>query len=57
MDPDPSPPQEAARESDPEKQVDHHCPVCSAALVQEKCKVVCRSPQCVYRIIFNCAEF
>lgn len=41
----------------PEKQPDHHCPVCGATLLQEKCKVVCRSPQCVYRIIFNCAEF
>ena len=33
------------------------CPVCGAQLIQEKCKVVCRSPQCVYRIIYNCAEF
>ena len=33
------------------------CPVCGAALVAEKCKLVCRSPQCVYRIVFNCAEF
>ncbi len=33
------------------------CPVCGATLIQEKCKVVCRSPQCVYRIIFNCSEF
>ena len=33
------------------------CPVCGAELIQEKCKVVCRSPQCVYRIIFNCSEF
>jgi len=40
-----------------EKQPDHHCPVCGAELTTEKCKVVCRSPQCVYRIIFNCAEF
>jgi hypothetical protein len=36
---------------------DQHCPVCSATLLHEKCKVVCRSPRCVYRIIFNCAEF
>ena len=40
-----------------EKHADHHCPVCGAELTSEKCKVVCRSPQCVYRIIFNCAEF
>ena len=33
------------------------CPVCGAPLIQEKCKVVCRSPQCVYRIIYNCSEF
>jgi hypothetical protein len=33
------------------------CPACGAALIQEKCKVVCRSPQCVYRIIYNCSEF
>jgi len=41
----------------PEKNSDHHCPVCGATLLQEKCKVVCRSPQCTYRIIFNCSEF
>ena len=33
------------------------CPVCGAKLVYEKCKVVCRSERCVYRIVFNCAEF
>lgn len=33
------------------------CPVCGAALVHEKCKVVCRSPACIYRIIYSCAEF
>lgn len=33
------------------------CPVCGAELVQEKCKVVCRSECCVYRLIFNCSEF
>ena len=40
-----------------EQQSDRHCPVCGATLLQEKCKVVCRSPKCTYRIIFNCAEF
>lgn len=44
-------------ESETEKQTDSHCPVCGATLLQEKCKVVCRSPQCTYRIIFNCSEF
>jgi hypothetical protein len=57
MDRDSSQPQKIPSESMPEKQPDHHCPVCGATLLQEKCKVVCRSPQCVYRIIFNCAEF
>ena len=57
MDDDSSPPQEVASESLPESQTDHHCPVCGATLSQEKCKVVCRSPRCVYRIIFNCSEF
>lgn len=33
------------------------CPVCGAKLVSEKCKVVCRSERCRYRIVFNCAEF
>lgn len=33
------------------------CPACGAPLLHEKCKVVCRSERCVYRIIFNCAEF
>jgi hypothetical protein len=57
MDRDSSPPQEAAPEPKPESQTDQHCPVCGATLIQEKCKVVCRSPRCVYRIIFNCSEF
>lgn len=33
------------------------CPVCGAPLLHEKCKLVCRSERCVYRIVFNCAEF
>ncbi len=33
------------------------CPVCGEKLIQEKCKVVCRSKICVYRIIYNCSEF
>ena len=42
----------------PEKQTDRlKCPVCGAELIQEKCKVVCRSRTCVYRIIYNCSEF
>ena len=36
---------------------DSVCPVCGARLVQEKCKVVCRSERCRYRIVFTCAEF
>lgn len=33
------------------------CPVCGSELIQEKCKVVCRSEQCLYRLIYNCSEF
>lgn len=33
------------------------CPVCGGKLISEKCKVVCRSERCRYRIVFNCAEF
>ena len=36
---------------------DSVCPVCGAALISEKCKVVCRSAKCGYRIVFNCSEF
>ena len=36
---------------------DTRCPVCGGRLISEKCKVVCRSEQCCYRIVFNCAEF
>lgn len=41
----------------PPADADSTCPVCGAALVHEKCKVVCRSDRCVYRIVFNCSEF
>jgi hypothetical protein len=33
------------------------CPVCGGTLISEKCKVICRSERCRYRIVFNCAEF
>jgi hypothetical protein len=33
------------------------CPVCGETAVQEKCKVVCRSERCTWRIIYNCSEF
>lgn len=36
---------------------DSVCPVCGSKLISEKCKVVCRSERCRYRIVFNCAEF
>lgn len=39
------------------KQAKSACPVCGGPLQQEKCKVVCRSTTCVYRIIYNCSEF
>jgi len=40
-----------------EANVDSRCPVCGGKLISEKCKVVCRSERCRYRIVFNCAEF
>jgi hypothetical protein len=33
------------------------CPVCGEKVIQEKCKIVCKSEKCVYRIIYNCSEF
>lgn len=36
---------------------DSVCPVCGGNLTSEKCKVVCRSATCGYRIVFNCSEF
>ncbi|MCE0482661.1 MAG: hypothetical protein LV479_00300 [Methylacidiphilales bacterium] len=51
----PAAPEEVPQQ--PGERTDQHCPVCGATLIQEKCKVVCRSPRCTYRIIFNCSEF
>jgi|GEM_PF-1369551 len=53
-------PAPAGPDSDPSSATpspDSVCPVCGAALISEKCKVVCRSERCRYRIVFNCAEF
>jgi GNAT superfamily N-acetyltransferase len=33
------------------------CPVCGAATVREKCKVICKIDLCRGRVIYNCAEF
>jgi len=33
------------------------CPVCGAATVREKCKVICQSDLCRGRVIYNCSEF
>jgi hypothetical protein len=33
------------------------CPVCGAAVVQEKCKLICRSDKCRGRVVMNCSEF
>jgi len=33
------------------------CPVCGAAAVQEKCKMICRSDICRGRVVMNCSEF
>ena len=56
MNPDDAQQAEPEAES-PVEHPDHVCPVCGAKLISEKCKVVCRSERCRYRIIFNCAEF
>ena len=42
---------------EPAASADSVCPVCGGPLISEKCKVVCRSERCRYRIVFNCAEF
>lgn len=52
-DPAPAPRNAPEDETNP----DSVCPVCGAKLISEKCKVVCRSERCGYRIVFNCAEF
>ncbi|MEQ1862586.1 MAG: hypothetical protein ABMA13_21915 [Chthoniobacteraceae bacterium] len=44
-------------EKEPAPSPDSVCPVCGGPLISEKCKVVCRSERCRYRIVFNCAEF
>jgi len=46
----------SAREVKPDKNI-IACPVCGAATVQEKCKVICRSDVCRGRVVYNCAEF
>jgi hypothetical protein len=43
--------------SEEDSEPDSRCPVCGGKLISEKCKVVCRSERCRYRIVFNCAEF
>ena len=43
--------------SQEENYPDRYCPVCREPVIQEKCKVVCRSQRCTYRIIYTCAEF
>ena len=48
--------EENARE-DGEDAPERICPACGAETRQEKCKVVCRSERCVYRIVYNCSEF
>jgi hypothetical protein len=36
---------------------DDVCLVCGEKLIHEKCKVLCRSKKCIYRIVNNCSEF
>lgn len=38
-------------------ELERYCPVCGAEVVQEKCKVVCRSESCRHRLIYTCSEF
>jgi hypothetical protein len=52
----PENPSESAPSAVP-KDNDITCPVCGAAVVQEKCKVICRSDTCRGRIVLNCSEF
>ena len=56
-----NPPTASSSESDskPEAPKDAPvlCPVCGAAAVQEKCKLICRSETCRGRVIMNCSEF
>ena len=48
---------EETTETDRQDLPERICPACGAETRQEKCKVVCRSERCVYRIVFNCSEF
>ena len=48
---------ETHQESEQKQDDPNVCPMCGSKLIQEKCKVVCRSRTCVYRIIYNCSEF
>jgi len=50
----PKPEVETEREGDEGTIV---CPVCGAAVIQEKCKLICRSEVCRGRVVMNCSEF
>ena len=56
MDNEASDNQTSAKEIKPDDNV-IACPVCGAATVREKCKVICRSDTCRGRVVYNCAEF
>jgi hypothetical protein len=57
LSPSESPQPSASEENTIPPNTDMLCPVCGGPLISEKCKVVCRSERCRYRIVFNCAEF
>jgi hypothetical protein len=50
---------EEPRRTEPEIQDKEEivCPVCGAIVVQEKCKLICRSDVCRGRVVMNCSEF
>ncbi len=33
-----------------------HCPVCHEPLIEESCKLVCRSEWCRYLVVVNCSD-
>jgi hypothetical protein len=36
--------------------VHNRCPVCGGILLAERCKLVCKSEVCLYRVVYTCNE-